>query len=413
MRKKILISAYACHPHRGSEHGIGWYYSVKLSNYFDIFVLTRSDNMGEIEEEIRKQNIHNIKFYYFDLPRVFRFWKKGGRGLYIYYVLWQLGALFKIIKLNKIYKFDAVWHLTFGNINLPFFTGFAPAPFIIGPVGGGDKVPFSYWRFLSLRGVINEILRNLVIFLNRHNFLLYFFFKKALWIYVRTIETMNLIPAKFRKKVSVFMETAFDSSSLTCNSNISKDLTSKSTITFITVGRILWHKGIELSLHFLKEFSTAFPNFNWEYHIVGNGPEKKRIIRIAKKLGIYEKIKFLGEVPRYRVFEFLKKADFFLLLSFKEGGAWALIEAMACGVIPVVVDAGGLSDIVEESCGIKLYSLDPNELIKGLVNKIGSVLQNPILMQSMRARAVEKVTNDLTWEKRLDLILEVLRDVLC
>ncbi|HOK23760.1 MAG: glycosyltransferase [Candidatus Hydrothermae bacterium] len=415
MRKKLLISAYACHPYRGSEHGIGWYYSLRLADYYDLFVITRADNRSEIEEALRRSGKENIKFIYIDLPEPMRFWKRGEKGLYIYYFIWQVLAFFTAIRLHRKEHFKAVWHLTFGNMVLPTFLPFINARFIWGPIGGGNRIPLSFWKYISLRGKINELMRLVVLFLLRINPLFYLYCKKAAIILVRTRETARLLPSRFRKKAVLFQETAMDPEDLPvlCNGVFKANRLHEETKTvFITVGRLMWHKGIVFSLYVLNRIYEKVPDLDWKYKIIGSGPEYGFI---TKQIGCFpfkDRVKLIGKLPRERVIEEYKSADIFLLLSGREGGSWALLEAMLCGLVPVVLDAGGSSEIVTDECGIIAYSETPSSLIEILADKLIEIMKKPECISEIGLRARERVLNELSWEKKISELQKLVDQVL-
>ena len=58
-RKKIMVSAYACEPGYGTEIGVGWHWTLEMSKYFEVWVLTRESNKENIEEWISKNNKGN------------------------------------------------------------------------------------------------------------------------------------------------------------------------------------------------------------------------------------------------------------------------------------------------------------------------------------------------------------------
>jgi hypothetical protein len=91
---KILAFAYACEPAEGSEPGAGWMWARMLSRYGDTWVITRANNRERIESAIgnipERERLHLV---YVDLPSWARFWKRGSRGLRLYYLLWQFAAL--------------------------------------------------------------------------------------------------------------------------------------------------------------------------------------------------------------------------------------------------------------------------------------------------------------------------------
>ena len=70
-RLKVLLSAYACEPDRGSEPEVGWQWAVHLARRHDVTVVTRSNNRGPIEHGLAALAPPHPKFIYFDLsPRM-------------------------------------------------------------------------------------------------------------------------------------------------------------------------------------------------------------------------------------------------------------------------------------------------------------------------------------------------------
>ena len=67
---KILLSAYACEPNRGSEPEVGWNWALTLANKgHDTFVITRKNNKKSIKKYLLKNKKNNLKFIYYDLPK--------------------------------------------------------------------------------------------------------------------------------------------------------------------------------------------------------------------------------------------------------------------------------------------------------------------------------------------------------
>jgi len=141
---KVLISAYACEPNKGSEPGVGWNWAKQIAKFSDAWVITRKNNREVIEEELKKNPEPNLHFFYADFPNWMRFWKKGQRGVHLYYLLWQFAAYFQARRLIKEIKFDIAHHITFVNDWLPSFLAFLPIPFVWGPIGSNKPIPFKY-----------------------------------------------------------------------------------------------------------------------------------------------------------------------------------------------------------------------------------------------------------------------------
>ena len=138
---KILLSAYACEPDKGSEPAVGWNWAIELSKRGHmVWVITRSNNREAIETAVRSNpQLLAIHFHYFDLGRWARRWKKAPAGIQIYYLLWQFGATKLAKQLNQEVNFDLVHHVTFVGLRQPSFMGALGIPFIFGPVAGGQQ----------------------------------------------------------------------------------------------------------------------------------------------------------------------------------------------------------------------------------------------------------------------------------
>ena len=90
---RILLSAYACEPGKGSEPEVGWMWATELEAAgHEVWVITREANRGAIERESENRRQSAVHFVYYDLPRWPRRWKRGDRGVHWYYALWQWGA---------------------------------------------------------------------------------------------------------------------------------------------------------------------------------------------------------------------------------------------------------------------------------------------------------------------------------
>jgi allantoicase len=84
---KVLISAYACEPGKGSEPGAGWEWSRAAALEHEVWVLTRTKNALAIERALANEPHLRLHPVYIDLPAWARFWKRGQRGVHLYYLL--------------------------------------------------------------------------------------------------------------------------------------------------------------------------------------------------------------------------------------------------------------------------------------------------------------------------------------
>ena len=60
---KILLSAYACEPNKGSEPEVGWKWATTLCGLgHEVHVVTKSNNKQNIEQYLKENNIENLNF---------------------------------------------------------------------------------------------------------------------------------------------------------------------------------------------------------------------------------------------------------------------------------------------------------------------------------------------------------------
>ena len=82
--------------------------------------------------------------------------------------------------------------------------------------------------------------------------------------------------------------------------------------------------------------------------LVGDGPYRSECISMARELGIGDKVKFVGSVPRDQVDAYYAAADLFVFASITETQGLVVQEAMNYGLPAVAVTGGGASESIED-----------------------------------------------------------------
>ena len=407
--RKILVCAYSCEPGFSSEQEIGWKWSNLLSEFNDIYVLTRLSNKKTIEAYIEQHQVGNdLKFIYYDLPDWAKKWKKGERGLYLYYTLWQWGAYLKARTVNKTEKFDIVHYVTFGSLLLPNFMSLMPTKFILGPVGGGEIIPLKFIGEFSLKGKMAEIIRHIVHYLQIINPLFLLQCYRSDKILARTKETYNMIPFFFRHKVELMLETGVPEELLDYKSK--KEHNNKE-IRIITIGRFVHWKISILTLKVILEFKNHY-DIPFKYYLVGDGYERKNLENFCKNNGLEENVIFTGKVTREEVFEYLSQSDIYFSTTFKEGGSWAFFEAVSMGLPVACLKISGPDMIVADGCGIKVDPTNPEEVIENLSRGLYQLSTSPELRAELSNNAKDSLLENLTWQKMMKRIEGIYEEVL-
>lgn len=395
-RLNILVSAYACEPDKGSEPGIGWNQVRQTARFHEVWVVTRSNNRAEIEKALALDPMAKVHWIYCDLPRWLIFWKKGMRGARLYYYLWQLNALRLARKHHREIKFDIVHHVTFGNYWQPTFLHFIRAPFMWGPVAGGESAPSNFFRAFGVRGNVYEILRSCARRLAEFDPFVRRAGRRASVAIATTEQTASRLRKLGCANVSVLCGIGMPSGELDELRTIPyRDAT---PFRALSVGRLLHWKGVAFALRAFGRFHAKFPEA--EYWIVGEGPEQKTLESLRRELGLEKVVSFLGQLPREEALAKYFDCDVLLFPSFHESGGWVCLEAMAAGRPVVCLDLGGPGLQVTSETGIKVSAVTPEQVVADISTALERLAADADYRQRLGAGGRSRVERDFSWERK-------------
>jgi glycosyltransferase involved in cell wall biosynthesis len=310
-----------------------------LATLGDTWVITRADYKQSIEEELQRiPERDTLHFVYVELPSRARFWQRELRGLRIYYLLWQIAALRKARKLHREVGFDVVWHLTWASAWIGSLGALTGPPFVYGPVGGCVG---TLWRMLphvGLRGASYELARGAVHVAGRYlNPLARISWRKADLILVQNHETRAWLPARHRSRAQIFPNA------LVRDEVHLPQLDRAGRPTALFAGRLEGFKGVFLALRALRRLPE------WRLVICGTGSDEQRLRKLAIRLGVDDRIEWVGWVDRLQVLRHMQEADAFIFPSWHEEAGAAVLEALSAGLPVVGLDRGGVPILVGDS----------------------------------------------------------------
>jgi glycosyltransferase involved in cell wall biosynthesis len=128
--------------------------------------------------------------------------------------------------------------------------------------------------------------------------------------------------------------------------------------TFVTVGRLVSHKRVEIAIDSLHRFASRLPDL--ELHVVGDGHWMGRLREHAASLGVSSRVHFHGFVDAHEKHRLLATSWAMSMPSLKEGWGLTIIEAGLHGTPAVAFrDAGGTQEsIVDNQTGILADDVD-------------------------------------------------------
>ncbi|WP_433212646.1 glycosyltransferase [Microtetraspora malaysiensis] len=171
------------------------------------------------------------------------------------------------------------------------------------------------------------------------------------------------------------------------------------------VGRLHPQKGVDTLLRGFALFSAAAPG---HLVLVGDGPERARLRRLAARLGVERRTLFLGFLPHERIPAVLRDVDVLVLPSRYEELGSVLVEAMYSGV-PVVASAtGGVPELVRHrESGLLVPPGSPYAIAEAL----RELTAHPALAAALASRARRQAA-ELTWDTLVHRVVDVYRSVL-
>ena len=346
---KILLSAYACSPTRGSEPGIGWWWALELTRRgHEVCVLTQTHFRKSIEEHhSARTGSTRLRFVYYGLPGrgdKSRRWRVPNR---LYFVLWQWGAARFAKMLHRSEHFDLVHHITFGSIRIPSFMGRLGTPFILGPVGGGESAPFNLRVGFGWRGWTTDLVRDLSNSWVRMDPLMRQAFARAKRILVTSEQTRALVPRRFQSKSHLQLAIGCD------EQNILKAPQTKrrgrAGFRVLYVGRHLYWKGMHIGIRAFDEHLRSHSSSRLQ--IVGDGPQERQWRKYVSRLGLAESVEWTPWLSKNELVSVFDQHDVFLFPSLHDSGGMVVLEALCRGLPVVCLDLGGPGQIVDDTCG--------------------------------------------------------------
>jgi teichuronic acid biosynthesis glycosyltransferase TuaC len=168
----------------------------------------------------------------------------------------------------------------------------------------------------------------------------------------------------------------------------------------LSVGHLIDRKGHDVAIRALTKIGDG------ELLIAGEGPERAALDDLARRIGVAERVRFLGHVPHPELPELYSAADVLVLASAREGWANVLLEAMACGTPVVASNVWGTPEVVvSRAAGI----LVDQRSGPAFASAIARLLADPPDRAATRAYA-ERFSWDETTAGQLEVFRAVTRE---
>lgn len=391
---RVCMVAYACEPGRGSEPGAGWSWALEVGRLGPVHVVTRANNRAAIEgwSGWARWKGPRPSFVYYDLPGLARWAKRVTGAVHLYHYAWQLGARSAVRDLAERGEIDVAHHVTFGAYWYPSAACVDGVPFILGPIGGAEFTPRPLKRFLSPTGRLTESIRSLTRRLAAFDPFVRSTLRRADLVYATTNETMTAVRSIGARRVELMAHVGWRDESGT---QPRRQVGDPSHVTVLSVSRLTDWKGMEIGLRAFAAMGFS----RVRYVILGTGPSKRRLKRLATELGVEDRVVFKDRLSSHdAVLQLMADSDIFLHPAMHESGGMSVAEAMGVGLPCIVLNAGGPGILVDESCG---FVIEPDEgVTAGIAAALDELCGDPIMRATLGERAARRIRDSFGWPAR-------------
>jgi len=401
--KRILITAYAVNPYKGSEDAMGWNMILQATRYHKVIAVTRKNNRSAIDRYINEHpemadQFSRLSFLYFDWPQQLLGWKKGPVLSMIYYYGWQL-TLALWLKKQEL-DVDIVHNLNFHNDWTPSFLWILGKPMVWGQVGHHPLIPKEFIRPVYGRKAYYQdrflwLLKNIFWYLDP--FLAICKHKASLIICMNTEAVKKL---RLKKNFIVHPSVAADK-------GVEADPTlSHARFKVLSIGRFVPLKGFDLTIKSFAKFYSALHKDKQQTVILtlaGSGPYQKQLKQMANDLGIEKAIRFKEWVPRDEVDTLYGRASVFLFPS-HEGAGMVVPEAMSYGLPVVCLQNCGPGELVHPDSGLAVPYAGYDLTVDLIADQLSKLFTNPDRMKFEKKLSAARYKELFRWDVRGDML---------
>jgi glycosyltransferase involved in cell wall biosynthesis len=277
----------------------------------------------------------------------------------------------------------------------------AGVPFVVGPMNGGVPWPRE---FAAARRKEREWLSYVR---GAHRLLPGYrsMRRDASAMLIASRDTWEQMPAGYRERCVYLPENGIDPSRFT----LRRTRRATRPLRVIFLGRLVPYKGVDMLIAAAAPLVKAGAV---TLDVVGDGPLMDELKELVARSGAGDGIRLRGWVEHSRVQQCLAEADVFAFPSVREFGGAVVLEAMAVGCVPVVVDYAGPAELVTERTGFLVPMGTRERIVERFRSVLSQLADNPAEIEAKSEAASRRAREQFTWEEKARRTMRVYEWVL-
>jgi glycosyltransferase involved in cell wall biosynthesis len=409
---RVLLIAEAANPEWVSVPLIGWSLSRAIARQTSAHLVTQVRNRDAI---CRAGLVEGRDFTSIDsegiaapISRIGNV-LRGGEGvgwttltalgaLSYYYFEWLVWKKFGPAILSG--EFDIVHRVTPLSPTVPSLLAKRCAAnstsFVLGPLNGGVRWPREFGDARRKEREWLSYVRGAYRFLPGYRSTLI----NSSAIIVGSLSTFEQIPERFRGKCIYIPENAIDPARFFSLESPQQ----QGPLRACFIGRLVPYKGPDM---LLEAVAGLVRQGRLALDIVGDGPMMQSLQAYVREHGLQDGVTLHGWIAHERLQPIMAKSQLLLFPSIREFGGGVVLEAMAMGIVPVVVDYAGPGELVTEAVGCKIPIGPRPFIIERLRRTVEGICDRPDQLREKSAAALARARGLFTWDVKARQVIEV------
>ena len=272
----------------------------------------------------------------------------------------------------------------------------AGVPFVLGPLNGGVPWPKGFDSARRKEREWLSYVRSAYKFMPAYNSTL----ESAAALIAGSNDTLQQIPDAYRHKCFYLPENAIDP----LRFSLEAKPNSLGCLRACFVGRLVPYKGPDM---LLEALAPLLQTGHLHLDIIGDGPLMSALHDFVQKKHIEGNVTLHGWVDHRNMQELMCQSQLLTFPSIREFGGGVVLEAMALGLVPVVVDYAGPGELVTEGIGFKVPIGPRDEIIANFRSVVGAICDNPEQLRAMSQTARARVRTLFTWDAKAEQIMQI------
>lgn len=266
----------------------------------------------------------------------------------------------------------------------------AGVPFVLGPLNGGVPWPPGFEAARRREREWMSYLRDAYKILPGRRKM----YRNTAAVLAGSHHTASEIPSDCRDRTFWLPENAIDPARFNREAAPWQD---GRPLAACFVGRLVPYKGLDMLLEAAQPYLAQG---RLTLDVIGGGPEEERLVVQAQRLGIADTVTFHGMRDHHEVQDIMARTQLMAFPSIREFGGGVVLEAMALGVVPLVVDYAGPGELVDEEVGYKVPIGTRTQIIGALTRQLEDILADPETIARKSAAARKRISGHFTWQAK-------------